>query len=69
MFSGHGNRMGGCDLCWRFSFGLFHGLGFAGGLKEAMSGMPGVGLAAALIGFQFGGGDWASGGGVAVVWE
>jgi len=41
-------------LVLAFSFGLFHGLGFAGGLREAMNGMPGVGLAAALIGFSLG---------------
>src|SRR5205807_1459282 len=27
-------------LAVAFAFGLFHGLGFAGGLKEAMAGMP-----------------------------
>ena len=37
-----------------FGFGLFHGLGFAGGLKEAMSGMPGITLWAALISFSLG---------------
>jgi hydrogenase/urease accessory protein HupE len=37
-----------------FFFGLFHGLGFAGGLLEAMEGMPGTALAAALIAFSLG---------------
>ena len=37
-----------------FSFGLFHGLGFAGGLKEAMTGMPHLALWAALISFSLG---------------
>ncbi len=43
---------------WRlavaFGFGLFHGLGFAGGLLEAMSGLPGSALLAALVGFSIG---------------
>lgn len=54
------------NICWprqrtgwsrtaiAFAFGLFHGLGFAGGLKEAMSGMPGATLGAALGGFSAG---------------
>lgn len=37
-----------------FGFGLFHGLGFAGKLREAMAGMPSGGLIAALIGFSLG---------------
>jgi len=41
-------------LAVAFFFGLFHGLGFAGGLKEAMAGMPGVALWAALIAFSLG---------------
>jgi hydrogenase/urease accessory protein HupE len=41
-------------LAVAFGFGLFHGLGFAGGLKEAMAGMPGVELWAALIAFSLG---------------
>ena len=45
---------GNLRLVIAFAFGLFHGLGFAGGLKEAMAGMPGAGLAAALIGFSIG---------------
>ncbi len=43
---------------WRlvvaFGFGLFHGLGFAGGLLEAMSGLPVGALVAALLGFSIG---------------
>ena len=45
---------GWARLAVAFSFGLFHGLGFAGGLKEAMSGMPGTALGAALAGFSIG---------------
>jgi hydrogenase/urease accessory protein HupE len=41
-------------LAVAFAFGLFHGLGFAGGLKDAMVGMPGVALWAALISFSVG---------------
>ena len=37
-----------------FAFGLFHGLGFAGGLQEAMSSMPPVALWAALGAFSLG---------------
>ncbi len=37
-----------------FGFGLFHGLGFAGGLKDAMSDMPPATLWAALLAFSFG---------------
>ena len=35
-------------------FGLFHGLGFAGGLKQAMTDMPNITLWAALISFSLG---------------
>ena len=35
---------GWARLAIAFSFGLFHGLGFAGGLKDAMTGMPSVAL-------------------------
>ena len=41
-------------LAIAFAFGLFHGLGFAGGLMEAMAGMPGVALWTALISFSVG---------------
>jgi hypothetical protein len=37
-----------------FAFGLFHGLGFAGGLKDAMNGMPEIALWTALISFSLG---------------
>jgi len=37
-----------------FFFGLFHGLGFAGGLLAAMEGMPTQALALAIIGFSVG---------------
>jgi len=37
-----------------FFFGLFHGLGFAGGLLEAMQGMQGVAVILALAAFSIG---------------
>ena len=37
-----------------FGFGLFHGLGFAGGLLDAMQELPGISLGAALGGFSIG---------------
>lgn len=37
-----------------FGFGLFHGLGFAGGLRDAMAGMPPIALWAALCAFSLG---------------
>jgi hydrogenase/urease accessory protein HupE len=49
-----GRRTGWSRLAVAFAFGLFHGLGFAGGLKEAMRGMPGTALGAALGGFSLG---------------
>lgn len=45
---------GSVRLAIAFGFGLFHGLGFAGGLKDAMTGMPGTALGAALGGFSIG---------------
>ena len=41
-------------LAIAFAFGLFHGLGFAGGLVEAMEGMPSINLVAALLCFTIG---------------
>lgn len=41
-------------LAVAFFFGLFHGLGFAGGLLEAMQGMTTNSLALAIIGFSAG---------------
>ena len=41
-------------LAIAFGFGLFHGLGFAGGLKEAMTGMPRIALWTALCAFSLG---------------
>ena len=41
-------------LAIAFGFGLFHGLGFAGGLKEAMSQMPRLALWTALCSFSLG---------------
>jgi hypothetical protein len=37
-----------------FGFGLFHGLGFAGGLLHAMEGMRGVAIATAIAAFSIG---------------
>lgn len=41
-------------LAVAFGFGLIHGLGFAGGLLDAMAGLPAVGIWIALIGFSLG---------------
>jgi hydrogenase/urease accessory protein HupE len=41
-------------LAVAFFFGLFHGLGFAGGLLEAMQGMSSHALVLALLGFSVG---------------
>ncbi len=41
-------------LAIAFGFGLFHGLGFAGGLLDAMSGLPGVAIALAITAFSIG---------------
>jgi hypothetical protein len=37
-----------------FGFGLFHGLGFAGGLLEAMSGLNRTGAVRAIVAFSLG---------------
>ncbi|MES2569363.1 MAG: HupE/UreJ family protein, partial [Verrucomicrobiota bacterium] len=37
-----------------FGFGLIHGLGFAGGLLDAMEGWPGISLGLALVAFSLG---------------
>ncbi len=41
-------------LAIAFGFGLFHGLGFAGGLLSAMEGMAGVAIITAIAAFSFG---------------
>lgn len=41
-------------LAVAFFFGLFHGLGFAGGLLDAMQGMPRKALLLAIVGFSGG---------------
>ena len=41
-------------LAVAFGFGLFHGLGFAGGLLEAMQGLPMVAVAIAITAFSLG---------------
>ena len=41
-------------LAVAFGFGLIHGLGFAGGLREAMAGLPSIGIWIALAAFSTG---------------
>jgi hypothetical protein len=41
-------------LCVAFFFGLFHGLGFAGGLLSAMEGMTGFAVGLAIVAFSLG---------------
>ncbi|MGH8549937.1 MAG: HupE/UreJ family protein, partial [Methylococcales bacterium] len=41
-------------LSTAFFFGLFHGLGFAGGLLDAMEGMPGIAIGVAIVAFSLG---------------
>jgi hypothetical protein len=45
---------GWARLVVAFGFGLFHGLGFAGGLLHAMEGMQGVAIATAIAAFSLG---------------
>lgn len=49
-----GRARGGGRLLVAFFFGLFHGLGFAGGLLEAMENLPGVAVILALAAFSCG---------------
>ncbi|NOT12919.1 MAG: HupE/UreJ family protein [Methylococcaceae bacterium] len=46
--------LGGARLLVAFGFGLFHGLGFAGGLLDAMSAMAHDGMALAMVAFSIG---------------
>ena len=41
-------------LATAFFFGLFHGLGFAGGLLDAMEGLPGMSIGVAIVAFSLG---------------
>lgn len=41
-------------LITAFFFGLFHGLGFAGGLLDAMEGMAGMAIGIAIVAFSLG---------------
>jgi hydrogenase/urease accessory protein HupE len=41
-------------LAVAFGFGLFHGLGFAGGLLDAMVDLPGMAVATAIVAFSIG---------------
>ena len=45
---------GPARLALAFGFGLFHGLGFAGGLLDAMQEMAGTSVTSALCGFSLG---------------
>ena len=45
---------GWARLVTAFAFGLFHGLGFAGGLLDAMAGTTGVAVGVAILGFSLG---------------
>lgn len=45
---------GAARLAVAFFFGLFHGLGFAGGLLQAMEGMAGLAVGLAIGGFSLG---------------
>jgi hypothetical protein len=45
---------GAARLGVAFFFGLFHGLGFAGGLLNAMEGMAGLTIALAIVAFSLG---------------
>lgn len=49
-----GRVQGGGRLGVAFFFGLFHGLGFAGGLLAAMEGMTGATVGVAIAGFSVG---------------
>ncbi len=44
----------GVRLVVAFGFGLIHGLGFAGGLLNAMQGLPSIGIGIALAAFSLG---------------
>jgi hypothetical protein len=52
VFPGHAHSR--IRLLVAFGFGLVHGLGFAGGLLDAMSGLPSIGVWIALIAFSLG---------------
>ncbi len=41
-------------LAAAFFFGLFHGLGFAGGLLDAMAGLPSLAIGTAIVAFSIG---------------
>jgi hydrogenase/urease accessory protein HupE len=45
---------GWARLITAFFFGLFHGLGFAGGLLDAMAGLPMTAIATAIMAFSIG---------------
>lgn len=48
------NARGWRRLAVAFGFGLVHGLGFAGGLRDAMQGLPGLAFGLALLAFSLG---------------
>lgn len=45
---------GRSQLAVAFGFGLFHGLGFAGGLLDALQAQPGAAVTTAISGFALG---------------
>lgn len=45
---------GAVRLLAAFGFGLFHGLGYAGGMLHAMEGMPATAIGASLVAFSIG---------------
>ena len=49
-----GRSRGWSRLLVAFGFGLFHGLGFAGGLLEAMAGLPQAAIISAIVAFSIG---------------
>lgn len=49
-----GRSQGWSRLGAAFFFGLFHGLGFAGGLLDAMREMPGAAMLLAILAFSVG---------------
>jgi hypothetical protein len=50
----HSRRRDRVRLAVAFGFGLFHGLGFAGGLLSAMEGMRSVAIVTAIVAFSLG---------------
>ena len=64
---GRGTSGGWSRLGAAFFFGLFHGLGFAGGLLDAMGEMPSATMLLVLLAFRIGVETGPSNGGIALV--